>query len=100
VIAPDVVNILPYHQLFLRSNLGSGNDTFGADGSSDIVRRITVQVGLNEMIVDQHTLGFDSVSSGSREISSLRFRLTDVFGKVVDTHGHPISFSIIFVPDE
>jgi hypothetical protein len=100
VTAPGVTNVLPYHQLFLRSNLGNGNDTFGADGSSDIIRRVTVQVGLNEMIVDQHTLPYDSVSSGSREISSLRFSLTDVFGKVVDTHGHPISFSIIFVPDE
>jgi hypothetical protein len=100
VTAPGVANILPFHQLFLRSNLGTGNDTFGADGSSDIIRRVTVQVGLNEMIVDQHTLPFDSVSSGSREISSLRFSLTDVFGKVVNTHGHPISFSIIFVPDE
>ena len=100
VTAPDVINVLPYHQLFLRSNLGTGNDTFGADGSSDIIRRVTVQVGLNLMIVDQHTLPFDSVSSGSREISSLRFSLTDVFGKVVNTHGHPISFSIIFVPDE
>ena len=100
VTAPDVVNVLAYHQLFLRSNLGNGNDTYGADGSSDIIRRVTVQVGLNEMIVDQHTLPFDSVSSGSREISSLRFSLTDVFGKVVSTNGHPISFSIIFVPDE
>ena len=100
VTAPGVVNVLPYHQLFLRSNLGSGNDTFGADGSSDIIRRVTVQVGLNDMIVDQHTLPMDYVSSGSREISSLRFSLTDVFGKVVNTHSHPISFSIIFVPDE
>ena len=100
VTAAGVVNVLPHHQLFLRSNLGNGNDTYGADGSSDIIRRVTVQVGLNEMIVDQHTLPNDFVSSGSREISSLRFSLTDVFGKVVNTHGHPISFSIIFVPDE
>lgn len=96
----DVVNVLPYHQLFLRSNLGSGNDTFGPDGSSDIIRRITCVVPINEMIADQHGLPYDTVSCGSREISSLRFTLTDVFGKTVNTHGHAISFSIIFVPDE
>ena len=96
----DVVNVLPYHQLFLRSNLGSGNDTFGPDGSSDIIRRITCVVPINEMIADQHGLPYDTVSCGSREISSLRFTLTDVFGRNINTRGHAVSFSIIFVPDE
>ena len=98
--APDVVNCLPYHQLFLRSSLGNGYDAIGPDGSSDIVRRITCQVPLNDMIVDQHSLPHDSVTVGDREISSLSFRLTDCFGKTVDTKGHHISFSIIFLEDE
>ena len=100
VTAPDVVNCLPYHQLFLRSSLGNGYDAIGPDGSSDIVRRITCQVPLNDMIVDQHSLPHDSVTVGNRELSSLSFRLTDCFGKVVDTNGHHISFSIIFLEDE
>ena len=100
VTAPDVVNTLPYHQLFLRSSLGNGYDAIGPDGSSDIIRRITCQVQLNDMIVDQHSLPHDSVTVGNREISSLAFRLTDCFGKTVDTHGHHISFSIIFLEDD
>ena len=100
VTAPDVVNCQPYHQLFIRSPLGNGYDAIGPDGSSDIVRRITCQVPLNDMIVDQHSLAHDSVTVGSREISSLSFRLTDCFGKTVDTNGHHISFSIIFLEDE
>jgi hypothetical protein len=99
VTAPDVVNCLPYHQLFLRSSLGSGYDAIGPDGSSDIIRRITCQVGLNDVIIDQHSLPHDSVTVGDREISSLSFRLTDCFGKTVDTLGHHISFSIIFLED-
>ena len=99
VTATDVVNCLPYHQLFLRSSLGGGYDAIGPDGSSDIIRRITCQVGLNEMIVDQHSLPHDSVTVGDREISSLSFRLTDCFGKTVDTKGHHISFSIIFLEE-
>ena len=38
--------------------------------------------------------------NGNREVSSLAFRLTDCFGKTVDTKGHHISFSIIFLEDE
>ena len=60
VTAPDVVNTQPYHQLFLRSSLGNGYDAIGPDGSSDIIRRITCQVPLNDMIVDQHSLPHDS----------------------------------------
>ena len=100
VTAPDVVNTLPYHQLFLRSSLGNGYDAIGPDGSSDIIRRITCQVPLNDMIVDQHSLPHDSVTVGDREVSSLSFRLTDCFGKTVDTKGHHISFSVIFLEDE
>ena len=100
VSAPDVVNCQPYHQLFLRSSLGNGYDAIGPDGSSDICRRIVCQVPLNDIIIDQHGLPHDSVTIGSREISSLSFTLTDCFGKVVQTNGHHISFSIIFLEDE
>ena len=100
VTATDVVNTLPYHQLFLRSSLGNGYDAIGPDGSSDIIRRITCQVPLNDMIVDQHSLPHDSVTIGDKQISSLSFKLTDCFGKTVDTKGHHISFSIIFLEDD
>ena len=99
VVASDVVNVQPYNQLFLRSSLGEGYDAIGADGSSDIVRRIVCQVPLYNIIIDQHSLPHDSVTIGNREISSLSFQLTDVFGKIVDTKGHHISFSIIFIED-
>ena len=79
--APDVVNTQPFHQLFLRSSLGNGYDAIGPDGSSDIIRRITCQVPLNDKIVDQHSLPHDSVTVGNREVSSLAFRLADCFGK-------------------
>ena len=97
----DMINTLPYQQLFLRSSLGEGYDAIGPDGSSDIIRRITVGVPQNGMIQDLHGLPFDSVTVGkNREINSLKFRLTDVFGKPVDSNGHAISFSIIFIDDD
>ena len=88
VTASDVVNCLPVHQLFLRSSLGDGCHAIGSDRTSDIIRRITCQVPLNDMIVDLHTLPHDSVTVGNREVSSLSFRLTDCFGKTVHLFFH------------
>ena len=95
----DTVNTQPYHQLFLRSSLGNGYDAIGPDGSSDICRRIVCQVPLNEIAIDMHGLPHDSVTIGNREVKSLSFKLTDVFGHVVSTNGHHVSFSIIFLED-
>ena len=101
IMAPDSVNTLPYSQLFLRSSLGEGYDAIGPDGSSDIIRRITCNVPFNDIIQDLHGLPFDTVTVGkNREVNSLKFRLTDIHGKTVNTFGHPISFSIIFIDDE
>ena len=58
------------------------------------------QVAVNSMVVDQHSLPHDSVTFGSREVSSLAFGLTDCFGKTVDTKGHHISFSILLLEDD
>ena len=94
---PNAINVQPYNQLFLRSDLGLGYDAIGADGSGDIVRRIVCAVPLNNLVVDTHSLPTDTISIGHRQIQSLSFRLTDVYGKIVDTRGHPISFSLILV---
>ena len=101
IFAADAVNLQPYSQLFLRSSLGEGFSSYGPDGSTDIIRRIVVgQTPLNGVIVDQHGLPYDSVPVGQREITSLAFKLTDSEGRTVDTHGHHISFSIIFIHDD
>ena len=65
-----------------------------------MMQRIICQVDINQMIVDQHALPYDSVTIGDREITSMSFRLTDCFGKTVQTQGHAISLSIIFIDDE
>jgi hypothetical protein len=96
---PHAVNVQPYSQLFIRSNLGGGSsESLGVNGESDICRRIVVgNTPINSMIYDVHSQAHDHVSiNGKREFSSLWFQVIDVNGKVVDTHGLPVSFSIIF----
>jgi len=98
-MAWESINVQPYGQLFLRSSLGSGYDAIGPDGSGDIIRRVLCTVPLNDTIVDMHALPHDAVTVHDMEIASLSFRLTDVYGWTVNTHGHAVSFSIIFLEE-
>jgi len=94
--APDVQ---PYKQLFLRSNLGGGSaESLGLNGETDIIRRIVVgNTPLNAMIHDTLSNAFDCVTiNGHPEFSQLWFQLVDINGSIVNTRGHPISFSILF----
>ena len=99
ITGPHAVNTQPYSQLFIRSNLGGGSaESLGVNGESDICRRIVVgSTPLNDIIYDIHTQAHDHVQiNGKREFNNLYFQVVDVDGKTVDTHGLPISFSIIF----
>jgi hypothetical protein len=99
IVAIDSVNIQPYNQLFLRSSLADTTQVMTANGGSDIIRRIVIgQTPLNELCFDAHSTGFDSLDIKDRELNSVGFTLTDSHGRTVNTRGHEISFSIIFLP--
>jgi hypothetical protein len=72
-----------------------------SNGGSDIIRRIVIgTTPLNDLCFDGHSLGFDSIDIKDRELNSIAFTLTDSDSRVVNTRGHELSFSIIFVAPE
>lgn len=96
---PNAPDVQPYKQLFIRSNLGGTSaESLGVNGETDIVRRVVVaNTPVNGMIHDIHNQPLDCVKiNGRPEFSQLWFEIIDIDGKVVDTDGLPISFSIIF----
>jgi hypothetical protein len=98
-IAPFAPDLQPYQQLFLRSSLGGGaSEALGFNGETDIIRRVVVgNIPLNAIIHDTHNTSNDFVNiSGTPDLGNMWFQLVDIDGKTVDTHGHPISLSIIF----
>jgi hypothetical protein len=98
-VAPHAPDVQPYKQLFIRSSLAGGsNESLGINGETDIVRRIVVgNTPINGMIHDVHNQAFDCITiNGRPEISQMWFEVIDVDGRVVDTHGLPVSFSILF----
>ena len=49
------------------------------------------------MVHDVHATPLDCVKiTGKPEYLQLWFQIIDVDGRVVNTHGHPVSFSVIF----
>ena len=97
--ANDMTQVQPYHQLFIRSNLGGGSaESLGVNGESDVIRRICVgNTPTDGMIYDVHSQAHDHCKiNGKREFSSLWFQVIDHLGQVVNSRGAPISFSIIF----
>ena len=95
----NAVNVQAYSQLFIRSNLAGGSsESLGVNYESDIVRRIVVgSTPQNDMIVDVHSQSHDHVQiNGTREFNNFWFQIVDIDGNIVDTHGLPVSFSIIF----
>ena len=59
----EAPTVQPYHQLFLRSNLGSGStQALGVNFESNIVRRIVVgNTPANSFIVSEHATSTDCV---------------------------------------
>ena len=99
VTSPNAPNVQPYSQLFIRSNLGQAStESLGPNYENDIVRRIIVgNTPANSMVIDQLATEADCMKfDGSQEFSLLWFEILDHNSRVVNTHGLPVSFSIIF----
>jgi len=56
------ISVMPYHTLFLHSDLGLQGDALGPDNSQSIVRKIVLETGPGTQVNDFHSLPYDFVS--------------------------------------
>src|SRR5665648_9611 len=89
----SVVQLVPYKVLYLHSNIGD-SQSYGSQGESGIVRRISVTGTLGDMIHDSLTTEVDLISL-PRLISTFWFALRDKYGRDVDLLGHSLQLSLI-----
>jgi hypothetical protein len=94
------ISVMPYHTLFLHSDLGLQGDALGPDSSSSIVRKIVLETGPGTQVNDFHSLPYDFVSVQPSQIRNLRFRLADYRGRTIDLLHTGLSFSLLFVPED
>ena len=94
------ISVMPYHTLFLHSDLGLQGDTLGPDDSQSIVRKIVLETRPGTQVNDFHSLPYDVVSVQPWQIRSLHFRLADYRRKTIDTLHTGLCFSLLFVPED
>jgi hypothetical protein len=88
-----VVQLVPYKVLYLHSNIGD-SQSYGAQGESGIVRRISVTGTCGDMIHDSSTTEIDLISL-PQVLSTFWFALRDKYGRDVDLLGHSLQLSLI-----
>ncbi len=94
---PHHVDVVGVRVLFLASpNFGAYN-CLGPRGESDYIRQIMVNEGYSGYITDKLNHPAEYIDVGGQQMQSLRFRLVDGSGAVVDLKGRSIAFSIIFL---
>jgi hypothetical protein len=88
-----VVQLVPYKVLYLHSNIGD-SQSYGAQGESGIVRRISVTGTCGDMIHDSLSTEIDLISL-PRLINTFWFALRDKNGRDVDLLGHSMQIGLI-----
>ena len=94
------INVMPYHSLFLHSDLGLQGDAIGPVNSQSCIRMIVLDQAPGSMIHDFHSLPYDYVSVQPSQIRNLHFRLADYRGRTVDMLHAGLSFGLLFVPED
>ena len=96
LLGSDVVDIQRHHVMYIHSDLGSPDSSFGPQGESGIVRKVIVDAPQNGLAIDRHYTMYDSVEVAAQPLRSMRFSLRGSDGSLVDLHGHSWSFSVVF----
>ena len=91
-----VIDLQRHHVLYVHSDLGSPDASFGPQGESGIIRKVLVDAPQNGLAIDRHYTMYDSVEVAAQPLRSMRFSLRGSDGQLVDLHGHHWSFSIVF----
>ena len=95
LVIEGFVDLMPYKNLFLcSSSIGNMGTVVGPNMQDDIIRRIVVTSGFGNIIYDAHSTSADYIDCSLTQLSQMRFRLTDEFGRTISLKGHSIYFSV------
>ena len=94
------VTMNPYSELFLRcSTLATAADIKGPLGQ-DIIAKMIIDKGIGNIMQTRTDEGHFVKLHGPITLRTLRFKLTDVDGNVVNTRGTSVSFAIFLSYDD
>jgi hypothetical protein len=95
--APSVVDLATYKTLYIHSpDLGEPEAAFGPRGSSGCIRKVVLPEHTNAIVLDRHTVAWGGTKVDAMPLRTIRFRLLDSDGNLVNTQGHDWSLSLYF----
>ena len=82
--------------VYLHSPNLSSFSTCGVLGERTVLKKIPVNVGNNEMIIDNITSSSDWLDCSKMTLRTLQFQIKNVKGQTIPLHNTNVSFSIVF----
>ena len=96
-ILPHHVDIVGARVLFLSSSNFGAYTCLGPRGETDYIRQIMVNEGYSGHITNKLNHPAEYIDVGGAQLQSLRFRLVDGNGHIVDMNDRSIAFSILLL---
>jgi hypothetical protein len=91
----EFINLAPYQTIYLHSHIGNP-DSYGPGGESTVIASIVVADNSPGDVITQHNNGLTaSPIELSNLLADMHFSLRDYNGKLIDTDGHDLSFTLV-----
>ena len=90
------VDLQPIKNVYLHSPNLSSFSTISVQGERTVLKKTPVNVGVNEMIIDNITSSSDWLDVSKMSLRTLHFQLKDVRSNVINLNNSNVSFSIVF----
>jgi len=95
VAISQFVSFAPYRQIYIHSHIGAPN-SYGPEGSSTVIGSMIVGNTIPGDLISHHHQGLLATSIDLPPLlDSMHFTLRDFMGRIIDTDGHDISFSLV-----
>ena len=90
------VDLQPIKNIYMSSpNIGTYT-TFGPTSQRNVIKKIPVNAGDNQMIFNNVTSSNDYLDCSKQTLKTLEFELRDARGNIVPLNGSHVSFSLVF----
>ncbi len=94
------ITLLALRNIYLSCSELSDARQLGATGTYNIIKKIPINAPFGSVIYDNEIINNDYINVSNRVLRTLRFKLVNSYGNVVDLNNVNCSFSLTFVEDD
>ena len=95
-----IIDLRRIHNVYISSANLSTFKTLGPRGESGIIKKCPVTAEYGFTIIDNVVVSHDWIDVSKQMLKTLEFQLSDAYGTTIDLRGMPISFSLLFMPQD